>query len=185
MALSSDGDLVRAARKDPDAFLRLYLRHAPPVHRWLRSRVRDEETALDLTAETFARALAELDRFRADGGSFGAWVYGIAHNLFLDYLRDRSVETGARRRLGIPLGPYTGQIEDAEQRLVAEARSVELARALAALPKQQRAALELRVLEQLPYEEIGSRLGCSSGAARVRVTRALRSLHTQLEGAHP
>jgi RNA polymerase sigma factor (sigma-70 family) len=185
MAVCTDAELARAAHKDPDAFLRLYVRHAPRIHRWFRGRAGDEEAALDLTAETFAQALASIGRFRAEVGPVDAWLFGIAHNLLLGYLRKRRVETAARQRLGVPLGPYTGELEDAERRLVAEARRVELAQALETLPDKQREALELRVFEQLPYEEIGSRLGCSAGAARVRVTRALRALHAQLEGAHP
>jgi RNA polymerase sigma factor (sigma-70 family) len=183
MAVSTDAELVSAARKDPDAFLRLYVRHSPRIHRWLRGRTCDEQAALDLTAETFAQALASIGRFRAEAGSIDAWLYGIARNLLLAYLRERRVETAARQRLGVPLGPYTGELEDAERRLVAQAHAIELAQALAALPDNQREALQLRVLEHLPYEEIGSRLGCSTGAARVRVTRALRALHAQLEGA--
>jgi RNA polymerase sigma factor (sigma-70 family) len=185
MVVTPDAGLVRAANRDPDAFLCLYVRHSPSIHRWFRARVSDDEAALDLTAETFARALASLGRFRPDAGSFRAWLFGIAENQLLVYLRERRVETAARAKLGIPLGPYGGELEDAERRLVAEARRTELARALDTLPDQQRAALELRVLEQLPYEEIGSRLGCSTGAARVRVTRALQSLHSQFEGARP
>lgn len=182
MSLDDDALLARQARRDPDAFLRLYVRHAPGVHRWLRSRL-DEQTALDLTAETFARALANLGRYRAEVGPLAAWIHGIAQNLFRLYLRERRVETTARRRLGVPVGPYSGDLDDAERRLVAQAKSAELAAALADLPRAQREALELRVVEQLPYDAIGRRLGCSTGAARVRVTRALKTLHSHLEGA--
>jgi RNA polymerase sigma factor (sigma-70 family) len=185
MAASTDVELAQAARNDPDAFHRLYVRHSPRIHRWLRAHAREEQIALDLTAETFAQALAHIGRFRAEAGSVSAWLHGIAQNLLLDYLRERRVETSTRRRLGVPLGPYQGELDDAERRLVAQAHSAELAQALEALPQTQREALELRVLEHLPYEEIGSRLGCSTGAARVRVTRALRALHSQFEGAQP
>jgi RNA polymerase sigma factor (sigma-70 family) len=185
MAFRSEAELARRARRDPDAFLRLYIRHAPDIRQWLHTRVRDEEAALDLTAETFARALTAIRRYRPEAGGFGAWLQGIAQNLLLVYLRERRVETAARRRLGMPLGPYAGAFDDVDRRLVAEARRAELAAALDALPDTQREALELRVVEQLPYEEIGSRLGCSTGAARVRVTRALRALHSHFEGAHP
>jgi RNA polymerase sigma factor (sigma-70 family) len=183
MEPSRDADLVRAAQRDPDAFHLFYVRHAAAVHRWFRTHVADEETALDLTAETFACALESAGRYRAARGSPSAWLYGIAQNLLLVYLRRSRVETAARQRLGMPLGPYAGELEDVEGRLAAEARSGELTQALEALPERQRAALELRVVQQLPYDEIGTRLGCSTGAARVRVTRALRALQAHVEGA--
>jgi len=58
-----------------------------------------------------------------------------------------------------------------------------LADAVEGLPREQRRALELRVLDQLPYEEVAGRLGCSENAARLRVSRALRSLTLRLGAA--
>jgi RNA polymerase sigma-70 factor, ECF subfamily len=51
------------------------------------------------------------------------------------------------------------------------------------LPPDQRAALELRVVQQLDYDEVAGRLGISQNAARLRVSRALRSLTVELQGA--
>jgi RNA polymerase sigma-70 factor (ECF subfamily) len=52
-----------------------------------------------------------------------------------------------------------------------------------ALPTDQRLALELRVVDQLEYDEVAGRLGISVNAARLRVSRALRSLVVDLHGA--
>ena len=51
-----------------------------------------------------------------------------------------------------------------------------LAAALAALPEAIRRAIELRVLDQLEYRAVAERLGCTEGAARVRVSRGLKQL---------
>jgi DNA-directed RNA polymerase specialized sigma24 family protein len=51
------------------------------------------------------------------------------------------------------------------------------------LPADQRAALELRVVQQLPYDEVAGRLDCSINAARLRVSRALRALTLELKEA--
>ena len=56
-------------------------------------------------------------------------------------------------------------------------------RAVRALPAEQRRALELRVVQQLDYEEVAGALGCSQNAARLRVSRALRALGVKLRGA--
>ena len=58
-----------------------------------------------------------------------------------------------------------------------------LRHALRALPAEQRRALELRIVHGLPYEAVAARLQCSQNAARLRVSRALRALTTQLRGA--
>ena len=52
-----------------------------------------------------------------------------------------------------------------------------------ALPSEQRKALELRVVQQLEYEEVAGALGCTQNAARLRVSRALRALGLKLRGA--
>ena len=57
------------------------------------------------------------------------------------------------------------------------------ARTVRALPTEQRKALELRVVQQLDYEEVAGALGCSQNAARLRVSRALRALGLKLRGA--
>ena len=57
-----------------------------------------------------------------------------------------------------------------------------LRRAVRALPAEQRRALELRVVQQLDYEEVAGALGCSQNAARLRVSRALRALGVKLRG---
>jgi DNA-directed RNA polymerase specialized sigma24 family protein len=77
----TDVQLLRAARSDADAFSVFFRRHAPRIERWLAHQVGDREVALDLTAETFARALEGVGRFRALAGESGApWRFGIAAN---------------------------------------------------------------------------------------------------------
>jgi RNA polymerase sigma-70 factor (ECF subfamily) len=87
--------------------------------------------------------------------------------------RDR-IETKARSRLGLPLDLATedGYVE-VEQRL---SPRVELERCLRELPEHEAAALELRIVEELPYEEVAARLSIRPAAARLRVSRALRRL---------
>ena len=58
-----------------------------------------------------------------------------------------------------------------------------LRHAVRALPSEQRKALELRVVQQLEYEEVAGALGCTQNAARLRVSRALRALGLKLRGA--
>ena len=61
--MTTDAELIKAARSDPEAFGELYRRHAAAVHGWFRGRT-DDRIAEDLTAETFAQAALSLRRFR-------------------------------------------------------------------------------------------------------------------------
>jgi RNA polymerase sigma-70 factor (ECF subfamily) len=73
--------------------------------------------------------------------------------------------------------------EAVDDRMFATSLAPLLKNAVRALPSEQRKALELRVVQQLDYEEVAGALGCSQNAARLRVSRALRALGLKLRGA--
>ncbi len=180
----SDLELLRAARADPEAFGEFYRRHAVGLERWLRSQTPDLATAADLTAETFAQALVGLERFRGDDdGAAHAWVYGIARNLVRRYHRRGRVETATCRRLGIQVDLDPQEIADLEQRMQAMAHASELSDALDRLPSAQREAVQLRVIDELDYPEAAARMGTTEQNARMRVSRALRTLQQRFQGA--
>jgi RNA polymerase sigma-70 factor (ECF subfamily) len=178
----TDAELILAARRDPEALGALYRRHAEAVNGFLAARS-PGSVAGELTAETFAQAALSLRRFRdeADGSAL-PWLYGIARNLLHSYYAKERVERSARERLGMPIEAYDGADETVE-RLDAEALTPQLAEALDFLPAGQRRALELRVVDGLRYDQVAAALGCSSGAARIRVNRALDALSRLLKGA--
>jgi RNA polymerase sigma-70 factor, ECF subfamily len=181
----TDAELLQAARHDPQAFREFYDRYAVWVRSWFVRHTGSESASLDLTAETFAQAWHSCRRFRdmADG-SGAPWLFGIARNLLRQYHKHNRIESAARERMGLP-ATYA-ECEDYErvdERIEASALAPLLRHAVRALPGEQRRALELRVVQQLPYEEVAGRLGCSQNAARLRVSRALRALTTQLRGA--
>jgi RNA polymerase sigma-70 factor (ECF subfamily) len=169
----SDAVLLREASRNPAAFTELYLRHVEAVHGWLQRRI--EWAASDLTAETFARAWLDRGRFRdeRDGSAF-PWLLGIAANLLADAARHDRIETRARERLGLPLDlAQEDGYAEIEQRL---SPRVALAKHLESLAPGEREALELRIVNELSYEEVAARLAIRPAAARLRVSRALRRL---------
>lgn len=167
----TDAELIHAG--DPAAFGELYRRRVSTVHGWFRRRL--EWAAGDLTAETFAQAWLSRRSFRdeADGSAL-PWLLGIARNVARESARRNEVETRARRRLGLPtdLASEDG-FAAVEDRL---SPRVALADALEALPEHEREALELRIVDELPYDDVAVRLGVRPAAARLRVSRALRRL---------
>lgn len=174
----SDAQLLHAARTDPQAFREIYERYAVWMRSWFQRQTGSESVALDLTAETFAQAWRGHRRFKdmADG-SAAPWLFGIARNLLRQYHKHNRIETAARARLGLAVDYEGTDAYDAvDERMHANALKPALTHAVRALPMDQRRALELRVVQQLGYDEISARLGCSINAARLRVSRALRAL---------
>jgi RNA polymerase sigma-70 factor (ECF subfamily) len=172
----SDAELIEQARDHPDALGELYLRYRWPIYAWFRARVSDHDAA-DLTAELFAQVALSLGRFRDEAnGSAGPWLYGIAKNLLYRLYARGRIEEQARRRLGMPSGSYEQDFEAIEERLTGAELQRGLQSALESLPEAQRKAFELRVVGELPYESVAAALGCSVGAARLRVMRARGTL---------
>jgi len=180
-----DAELLKAAPQDPEAFREFYDRYAVWIRSWFLRHTGSEPASLDLTAETFAQAWHASRRFRdlADG-SGAPWLFGIARNLLRQYHKHSRIESAARERMGLPA--RFAECEDYERvddRSEASALAPLLRHAVRALPADQRRALELRIVHQLPYDAVAGRLGCSQNAARLRVSRALRALTTQMRSA--
>jgi RNA polymerase sigma factor (sigma-70 family) len=183
--MKTDAQLIAEARRSPDAFGEVYRRHVRAIHRWFGARTPDG-IASELTAETFAQAALSLKRFRDEAdGSAGPWLFGIARNLQRRHEERRRVDTKARRRLGMPIRSYELDVDEVSARVEARELAPALAAALGALPPPQRRAVELRVVEELEYADVAALLGCSEGAARLRVMRGLGQLSRVLKGASP
>jgi RNA polymerase sigma factor (sigma-70 family) len=169
----TDAQLMRDSASDAAAFGELYRRHSLEIYWWFRRRI--EWAASDLAAETFAQAWLSRRRFRAElGDSAFPWLLGVARNVLRESARRQRIETRARERLGLPLdlAAEDGYASIEERLSPREA----LAEALDALPEHEREALELRVIDELPYDAVARRLAIRPAAARLRVSRALRRL---------
>ena len=173
----SDAELLRGTRRDPERFGQFFDRYYAEVSEFFWVRTADVEVAADLTAETFAAALEGLDRFDGSRGTAAGWLFGIADKQLRQLLRRGRVDRRSRDRLHLDPIPFDEGGYERVEALSEIRRLVEpLAAALAALPEAVRRAIELRVLDQLEYATVAQRLGCSQGAARVRVSRGLKQL---------
>lgn len=179
----SDEALLVAARNDPEDFGVFYRRRVDAVLAFFLRRTRDRELAADLTAETFAAALASLPGYERQPDGALAWLFTIAHRKLVDSIRRGKVEDRARRRLRLkPLVFSDEDIEQVERRATAAAGDSAL-RALEELSAAQRVAVKGRVLEETEYEALAQRLQCSESVARKRVSRGLAELRAKMREA--
>jgi RNA polymerase sigma factor (sigma-70 family) len=161
----------------PHRFEDFYERNERAVLAYFLRRTRRADLAADLTAETFARALAGCERFDPGEGSESAWLFGIARHLLADSVRAGQVEDSMRRRLGMePLA-----LDDGALARIDELDGGEALAALGELPDEQREAISAHVLEERDYRELASELHCSPSVVRQRVSRGLRALRSRLE----
>jgi RNA polymerase sigma-70 factor (ECF subfamily) len=178
----TDAELLIASRAEPAAFVELYRRHAEDVLRYFAGRTLDPEAAAELAAETFAEAFASRGSYRDTGADGMAWVYGIAKHQLGRFFRRGRVDRAARRKLRLPERPLPPEdYERIEDLVDFEPIKAALVEALGTLAEEQRRALELRVIEGLPYPEVAARLACGEQAARQRVSRGLRRLAIVLQ----
>jgi RNA polymerase sigma factor (sigma-70 family) len=181
--MKSDAQLIRAAVDDPDAFRFLYDRYAPRLHAFFTRRTGSAEVALDLTAETFAQAWVSKRRFRDEaGGSAGPWLFTIARRVLIRSVSRRRVETTMLERLQVDPSAWDRADVTPDERWL-NGLDADLETALDSLPRDQRRAVELRVLGELSYSRIAGLLGCTPVAVRIRVSRGLATLRGRLEGS--
>ena len=162
---------MNAAREgDADALDRLLRTHYDRLYALCRRLTGDETDALDACQEALIAIARRLDRF--DGRSaFGTWAYRVTTNACFDELRRR------RRRplVAIPDdAPAPGDIGEAA------AVRLDIDAALARLPTEYRAAVVLRDLCELTYEEIGETLDIPPGTVRSRIARGRTQLASLL-----
>lgn len=177
----------RRGREDVKAsFEALYDRVAERLVVYLARRVRDPDTAAELWAECWAVAFESWPRCRAsEPVEADAWMFAVARNQLAAYYRTGAIRQRALDRLRW-VAPSLGadDREWVDRTVDLEALSPALDEALAELPDKRRQAVQLRVVEDLPYDTIAKRLGCSEQTARAHVSRGLRRLESVLAPDH-
>ncbi len=166
--------LERVRGRDVAAFETLYDAHHRLVYGVALRVLADGPTAEDVTQAVFMKLWADPGAFR--GGNFGAWLARVARNRALDAVRSRA----ARAQGEIPADvPLDFALDEAVLRQLDGAR---VRAALANLPEEQRAPIELGFFGGVTYEEIARRSGTPLGTVKTRIRAGLRRLRSELDG---
>jgi len=177
---SSDAELARAARHDPQAFERLYRRHLPAVFRYVFVRVGAVVDAEDVTSAIFLDVLTSLSHYR-EQGVFMAWLFTIAQrHVGAHHRRRRRDDARTSAIEAADLASFSGN-DGASQGRRLEQLDL-LARAMDHLTDDQREALALRFYGGLKVAEIATVMGKGESAVKMIVHRGLAHLRTALAG---
>ncbi|HET9519701.1 MAG TPA: sigma-70 family RNA polymerase sigma factor [Candidatus Limnocylindrales bacterium] len=168
--------LVAEARSgDEWAFGMIFDHYHEAVYRYIASRVHRPSDAEDLTQLVFVKALEALPRYESRGVPFGGWLFRLARNAVIDFVRTRhdhaELDTVAERAHG-DAGP--DEIAVIRQELDA------VGAALATLTGEQRETIALRFFAGLSARETAEAMGKQEGTVRGLQFRAIGALRRQL-----
>ncbi len=180
----TDEELVaRSIEGDLESFNQLVLRWERPIYALAYRVIGREEDARDVCQETFLRAFRALKGFKGQA-KFSSWLYRIALNLCRDWIR-------RERRAPLVQAPEGLDPMDLANELPAPIESLDdtvsrreltsaVARAMAALPQEQRTAIILKEYHGLTFQEIADQLHCPLSTVKTRLYQGLTVLRREL-----
>lgn len=180
-------DAFLAADGDKAAFERIVRKYEKFVCTTVFTVLQNKDDSFDVSQEVFLKLYHCIGSFKGES-SFSSWLYRIAKNAALDFLRrekkkrtlslDAENEDGERIFSDIP--DASGQNDPEKATLDAERKAV-LYAALNELSDEHKKILLLRDIDGYTYEEVGERLGLEAGTVKSRLFRAREALRKKLE----
>lgn len=181
----SDAELARQALAgSQEAYRALVTRYAAAAVNVATRLVRDRALAEDLAQEAFARAFSRLKTYDPTR-KFSSWFFQVLHNVSVDYLRRKRIDTMSLDTLqdaGYP-GPPADAAESPHAAAERTSLGAALTRALSTLRTEYREALVLRYQQELSVEEIAEVLGLPVGTVKTYLHRGRKELADRMADA--
>jgi RNA polymerase sigma-70 factor, ECF subfamily len=178
----SDALLKRAARGDEQAFLALYQKHQSALYRYALRMTGSPWAAEEVVQEVFLVLIREPQKYQAERGELGAFLFGVARNRVMKQLEKipREMSLGVMNAGGSvwrePEDPLTPMMIAEKRERIEQVRE-----AVLDLPAEFREAVVLCELEELSYQEAANVCGCPIGTIRSRLHRGRALLLAKLE----
>ncbi|MFB4273545.1 RNA polymerase sigma factor [Nonomuraea sp. GTA35] len=179
-----DAVVIERSWDEPEHFGAVFDAHYAEIHRYVSRRL-GPHAADDVSAETFALAFRQRRRYDMSRRSARPWLYGIATNLISRHRRNEVRLLRAVDRLHPEANSARGHEDEVTAKVSAQAVKGMLARAIAALPADQRDVLLLVALSGLSYDEVAQALDVPFGTVSSRLNRARKKLRKALGGTNP
>jgi RNA polymerase sigma-70 factor (ECF subfamily) len=175
---TSDAALMeRIVQRDESALAMVYDRYAGMLSSVLNRILRDKQAAEEILQDIFYQLWRSAERFDTSRGSLPGWLVVVARNRAISRLRQHNPAAGDELNENTVTSTFNLEGAVAQQQLLGRIKG-----ALADLPVEQRAAVELAYFEGLTHSEIAARTGDPLGTVKTRLRSALetlrRTLHT-------
>jgi len=177
-----DAVLIELAisKNDQRAYGELVNRHQSNLRYSMRQLTDwNEALADDLVQEAFIQAFKELHRFRKQA-KFSSWLYRIAYNTFLQYVRKKQLDTEPIEDQPLMSKDTIQEYDNAEGQQSALHRKV--AKLLATLEPERRSVLHLFLHRQHTQQEISDIMGVPLGSVKTHINRGRQTLQKSLQG---
>ena len=174
-----DALIKRAAEGDRDAFECILRTYEKMVYSSVKSRIGNDDDALDISQEVFIKIWRYIATYRGDC-RFATWVYRICGNACMDFLRHEKASAASPMPTYIDKDGEELTIEPADESESSSPEDTTVRREIAdkvrqaiwRLTPEQREVIMLRDIEGYGYEEIASMLGLGMGTVKSRINRA-------------
>ena len=168
----------RAKQNDEAAFAQLYEEYFDKIYRYVTIRIGDKMEAEDITQQVFLNAIKAISSFKWKGVPFSAWLFRIAHNQVVDYLRKKT------KRASVPLeeSPVAGG-DDPHEIFERKLDIERLASAVKKLTPAQQEVISLRFAGEMPIAEVARVMARSEGAVKALQHSAIVALRKVLSVA--
>ncbi|MBN1375251.1 MAG: sigma-70 family RNA polymerase sigma factor [Dehalococcoidia bacterium] len=177
MVLIEEQLIQRAINGDQAAFTHIYDLHFDKIYRYIYVKVHSQTEAEDLTQDVFIKAYEGIGNYKWRDLPFTAWLFKIAHNRVIDYIRKSSKEKRAS------LDEAGGIASDDPAYITEHNYEIyQLKIALQQLPEAQREVAALRFISELSIAEVAKTLGKSEGTIKALQFNAVASLRKLLYG---
>jgi len=164
----------RAQHHDQEAFAQLYEEHFDKIYRYVTFKIGNKTEAEDMTQQVFLNALQSISSFKWKGIPFSAWLFRIAHNQVVDYLR-------SKKRTTVPLDESLVSNDNNPQLLTEQKLDIEqLILATEKLTEAQRDVISLRFAGELSIAQVAKAMGKSQGAVKALQHSAIVALRKTL-----
>lgn len=184
-----DIELVRMALAgDQKAYASLMTRYKDSIYFLLLKMVHNEDDANDLTIEAFGKAFSNLSKYTPEF-AFSTWLYKIALNNSIDFIRKKKVETLSLFELNESEQGESFRIDvqssapDPEESYIKKQRNKLLREVIEKISPKYRVLIELRYYDELSYEEIAEETGLPLGTVKAQLFRAKGLLFQILDGS--
>ncbi|HEY5565284.1 MAG TPA: sigma-70 family RNA polymerase sigma factor [Rhodothermia bacterium] len=183
-SLQDQGLVKDALAGSQEAFSQLMEKYRNPIHHHIYRMVRDKRQVEDLVQEIFIKAFSSLASYSTNF-AFSTWLYKIATNHTIDYLRRRKLTTLS---IDQPLKTKDGELEyelpdstyRPDRHIVEDQRRLLIQEAIDSLPPKYYRVIVLRHQQEKSYEEIAEELDLPLGTVKAHIFRARELLYKRL-----